>query len=235
MADFKMTIEVGGRRYALRQPGFSIAIPMHFDGLQPNTYGVAPAHAEAYRSGGWVGDTRQGGSFNFETYTLTPHCNGTHTECIGHIVDDRLRIHEELQETLLPATLITVRPKSGHETRDHYHPPLATEDIVIDLTALHDALLASDAELPTALVIRTLPNDRSKSSRDYMRQTPAFLTLEAMAYLVGLGVQHLLVDIPSVDRLFDGGILVPTMFSGICLAEAVGWNCLHTEGKRSQK
>ena len=28
-----------------------------------------------------------------------------------------------------------------------------------------------------------------------------------MEYIVSLGVKHLLVDIPSVDRLFDDGIL----------------------------
>ena len=33
------------------------------------------------------------------------------------------------------------------------------------------------------------------------------ISIEAMEYLVSLGVQHLLVDTPSVDRLFDDGHL----------------------------
>ena len=40
-----------------------------------------------------------------------------------------------------------------------------------------------------------------------MQNPPAFFTIDAMKYIVGIGVKHLLVDIPSVDRLFDDGIL----------------------------
>ena len=40
-----------------------------------------------------------------------------------------------------------------------------------------------------------------------MQNPPAFFTIDAMKYVVGIGVKHLLVDIPSVDRLFDDGIL----------------------------
>ena len=40
-----------------------------------------------------------------------------------------------------------------------------------------------------------------------MKKTSPFFTVEAMEYIVSLGVKHLLVDIPSVDRLFDDGIL----------------------------
>ena len=43
--------------------------------------------------------------------------------------------------------------------------------------------------------------------RDYMKNPSCFFTIEAMDYIVSLGVKHLLVDMPSVDRLFDDGIL----------------------------
>lgn len=207
MASLSLRIDVGGRSYAVRQPGFCIAIPLNFNGPQPNTYGVAHARAQAYASGGWVGDTRQGGSCNFETYAFTPHCNGTHTECVGHIVDERLRIHEQLQESLIPATLITVKPELPNVSVDGYDPPLNDEDLVIDRETLEDALRHADKDFLQALVIRTSPNPADKMARDYMQQAPAFFTLEAMAYLVELGVEHLLVDMPSVDRLFDEGKL----------------------------
>ena len=57
------------------------------------------------------------------------------------------------------------------------------------------------------LIIRTLPNLERKKSQDYMQHTPAFFSIDAMNYIREIGVQHLLVDIPSVDRLFDDGIL----------------------------
>jgi arylformamidase len=207
MASFSLQIEVGGRRYAVVQPGISIAIPLNFNGAQPNTYGVAQAQAQAYESGGWVGDTRRGGSCNFETYTFTPHCNGTHTECVGHIVDERLRIHEQLQESLIPAMLITVEPVKPDVSDDGYDPALNDGDLVIDREMLEDSLRGADLAFCEALVIRTTPNAAEKMARDYMQHPPAFFTLEAMAYLVELGVVHLLVDMPSVDRLFDEGKL----------------------------
>ena len=40
-----------------------------------------------------------------------------------------------------------------------------------------------------------------------MKESPCFFSIEAMEYIVSLGVQHLLVDSPSVDRLFDEGRL----------------------------
>ena len=40
-----------------------------------------------------------------------------------------------------------------------------------------------------------------------MKEDPAFLSIEAMEYIVSLGVDHLLVDTPSVDRLLDEGNL----------------------------
>jgi kynurenine formamidase len=57
------------------------------------------------------------------------------------------------------------------------------------------------------LIIRTLPNAESKKSRDYMKDAPSFFSIDAMEYIVSLGVKHLIVDTPSVDRLLDDGHL----------------------------
>jgi arylformamidase len=207
MARLGIKIEVEGREYALERPGICLAIPLHFNGSQPNTYGVTKAHSQAYASGGWIGDTRQGGSCNFETYTLTPHCNGTHTECVGHITHDRLRIHDQLAESLIPATLVSVAPRPATETDDHYDPPLNPEDEVVDRLMLEAALKGTDPSFHSAIIIRTLPNLPEKMARDYMQQAPAFFTLEGMQLLASLHPDHLLVDMPSVDRLFDEGKL----------------------------
>ena len=40
-----------------------------------------------------------------------------------------------------------------------------------------------------------------------MKETPSFFSIDAMEYIVSLGIQHLLVDTPSVDRLLDDGHL----------------------------
>ena len=40
-----------------------------------------------------------------------------------------------------------------------------------------------------------------------METKPPFFSIDAMEYIKDLGVKHLLVDTPSVDRLFDDGML----------------------------
>ena len=122
-------------------------------------------------------------------------------------MDERLRIHEQLQESLIPATLISVTPRKGNETADNYDPALNPDDLVIDRPMLEAALQETESSFHESIIIRTLPNSDDKKSRDYMQQTPSFFTVEAMHYLVSLQLRHLLVDMPSVDRLFDEGKL----------------------------
>ncbi|HEY5806942.1 MAG TPA: hypothetical protein VIT67_03200, partial [Povalibacter sp.] len=57
-----------------------LSIPLQFGGPQPTFFGVDAASALAVEAGTFVGDVGRGGSVNCATYSLTPHCNGTHTE-----------------------------------------------------------------------------------------------------------------------------------------------------------
>jgi arylformamidase len=184
--------------------GYDISIPLIFNLDQPNTYGVDKATSSPYLNTNFIGDTRKGGPCNFETYILTPHCNGTHTECIGHITDERIDILSSLKDEMIPSTLISVIPKT---TNENYTPELNSDDLVITRKELEKCLKATNVKFLKGIIIRTLPNLKTKKSRDYMKEKPSFLSIDAMEYLVSLGVQHLLVDIPSVDRLLDDGHL----------------------------
>ena len=201
----KAEVEIGNKKYNVDfSKGIDISIPLKFNGDQPNTYGVDKAMAKPYQDGNFIGDTRKGGPCNFETYSFTPHCNGTHTECIGHITDERIDILSSLNEEIIPSTLISVTPKS---TDENYIPALNTEDLVITKEDLELQLKDANSEFLKGLIVRTLPNSEDKKSRDYMKEVPAFFSIEAMEYIVSLGVEHLLVDTPSVDRLLDDGHL----------------------------
>lgn len=202
-----LTLTHHNTRYIVRMRPIDLAIPMIFNGDQPNTYGVPIATAEAFQGGGFVGDVREGGSCNFETYQLTPHCNGTHTEGIGHIARERVSVHPILKDSFFPATLLSVQPVSPEQTADTYRPAANPGDKMITREALQDAIGEEQEGWLEALVIRTLPNDASKLTRHYESFPPAFFSLEAMQYIRSLGVKHLLVDIPSVDRMYDEGHL----------------------------
>ena len=117
--------------------GKDISIPLFFNGDQPNTYGVSIATSKPYQDGQFIGDTRKGGPCNFETYNFTPHCNGTHTEGIGHITKERISILESLKDEIIPSYLITVEPK---KSKEQYSPALNPEDLVVTKQQLQEKL-----------------------------------------------------------------------------------------------
>lgn len=187
----------------------NIAIPLDFYGIQPNAYDVERAVSKPCEAGELVGDTRRGGSCNFEQITFIPHCNGTHTECVGHITNERISVNDCLKDVFIPANLISVSPEKAYETNDSYAVKLKENDLLITKNTLETALQSpkSKVQSPKSLIIRTLPNDDSKLSKTYLDEIPPFFSTEAMMFLNEIGIEHLLVDLPSIDRIFDEGKL----------------------------
>src|SRR5215213_180315 len=182
----KTLIQINGRNFNLdlSQP-IDISIPLSFNGQQPNAFGVEPATSTACEYGSLMGDTRRAGSCNFEQVTLIPHCNGTHTECVGHITNERISVLDCLQDTFLPAVLVTA------ESEFHI------DDLVISEKGLQFAhSIGGASEVDTALIVRTSPNDDRKLSQVYDADfIPPYFTPEAMEYIVASGFKHLLVDL----------------------------------------
>ena len=176
-----------------------ISIPLRFNGPQPNAFGVEAAVSKPVEAGDLIGDTRRGGSVNFEQYTLIAHCNGTHTECVGHITNERISVRACLQDVFIPAVLVSVeseRKESG--------------DLIVSRATLQNTSLQPPATAggSDALIIRTLPNDDSKLSRQYGDKIPPYFSVDAMEFIVECGFKHLLVDMPSIDRIYDDGKLI---------------------------
>jgi len=195
-----------GGRVNVEEPT-DVSIPLNFAGRQPNAYGVEPASSAACEYGELVGDTRRGGSCNFDRITLIPHCNGTHTECVGHITNERISVRDCLREAFVAALLISVTPCSPADTAESYSIPYAADDRLITFELLEKAISA-EATDNKALIIRTMPNDDRKMTRSYDAENiPPFFTTEGVRYIVERGFKHLLVDLPSIDRLFDHGKL----------------------------
>lgn len=164
-----------------------ISIPLNFNGPQPNAFGVDAATSKT------LGDTRDGSSVNFEQYTLTPHCNGTHTECVGHITDERISVRECLRDVVMNAVLVTAEPR-----------PVANGDLVITRDSLLEILADTNVLAPAAFVLRTLPNDDTKLTQRYDgNNLSPYFDVQAMEFILEFGFTHLLVDLPSIDRLDD--------------------------------
>jgi kynurenine formamidase len=171
-----------------------ISIPLRTGKENVNAWYVSPVSIEPVRMGDWVGDVKQGGSVNFRNILFNPHGNGTHTECVGHISREDYSINQVLKKFFFIAELVTILPD---ETADG--------DKVITKKHLEDTL---GDKRPEAIVIRTLDNHISKINRQYSNTNPPYLHHEAAAFIDSLGIDHLLIDLPSVDKEVDGGKLL---------------------------
>jgi len=196
------SIQIEGREYETGK-FIDISIPLQFNGPQPNAYDVARASSTPCQAGELVGDTRYGGSCNFEEYRLIPHCNGTHTECVGHITNERISVVECLTDVFMRARLVSV------EAEDVDGDRVITARSLANALTPGTALAGGTPALQSALIVRTLPNDEGKLSAVYDGENvPPYFSADAIETIVAAGYKHLLVDLPSIDRLFDDGKLV---------------------------
>ncbi len=192
----KIQLEHYGRPYRadLDQP-IDISIPLLQQEEQVNCFYAPPYETFPVVAGSFVGSTAQGGLVNFLNVKLNPHGNGTHTECVGHIATEKYSIHKCLTNFHKIAKLHTVYPTV-----------LENGDQVILWSQLKAAIPVEDRV--DTLIIRTLPNDPEKLTRNYSGSNPPYVHHEAITYLVNLGIKHLLIDLPSVDRESDDGLLL---------------------------
>jgi arylformamidase len=172
--------------------GIDISIPFTADPASASAWYVGPVKIEPVRANGFVGSVLEGGSVNFRDVTFNPHGNGTHTESVGHIAPECFSVNQHLKRWMFEALLVSVTPE--HMGQDH----------VITAAQLRKAV---GQQRPEALVLRTLPNEGAKRQRQYSNSNPPYIEAEATRWLSEIGVLHLLIDLPSVDRELDGGAL----------------------------
>ena len=146
-----MRFEADGRRLRVDfSKPVSIAIPLDFTGPQPSCFGAARAEARPLAAGDFVGDTRAGGSCNCEILTLAPHCNGTHTECVGHVTLDRVAISERLPGGLELALLVTIAPVAAAGSTEDSDPAPQAGDRLVSAAALREAIDGYQGPTPAA-------------------------------------------------------------------------------------
>ena len=201
----KLTLEKDGRRYSFQtEKGMDLSISMNPKG--PRAWYVEPMRIEPVRTEQFLGSVAEGGDVNFRDVYFNPHGHGTHTENVGHIIDTDVPVVRSIGSSHYMAKLVTVVLMRQDALQD------STKDVTQDAeqgdwVVSEESLAGFDLNVE-ALIIRTKPNDHSKCERQYSGTNFPYLTIGAMQRIVDAGVQHLLIDLPSVDREEDGGALV---------------------------
>lgn len=190
----KAVIHANSRTYTIfvDQP-IDISIPLRATKDNVNAWYLPPPKIYPAKVENWTGSIKSGAAVNFNSIEFNPHAHGTHTECVGHITEEIHSINSCLKQFLFVAEVITVVPESK------------AGDFIISEKQLRYAIGNKKRE---AVIIRTLPNTKDKLNRQYAHTNPPYLSEAAAVYLRNKGVKHLLVDMPSVDKEKDEGLLL---------------------------
>jgi kynurenine formamidase len=172
-----------------------ISIPLTNTDENPIAWYIEKPVIEPVVFGDWIGKVSEGkSSTNFNNIFFNPHGHGTHTECLGHITREFYSINQSLKTFFFLAELVSLEPE------------VQGEDLVITREQIQDGLTTST--FPEAIIIRTLPNQKSKKSAKYSNTNPPYLSEDAAIFIRESGIQHLLIDLPSVDKEHDEGKLL---------------------------
>jgi len=197
----KATIEHQGKsfRVNLNNP-LDISIPLASGPGHVSAWYVNPIQIEPVRSEAFTGSVAEGGSVNFRNIFFNPHGHGTHTESVGHIAKEVYSVNNVLKRFFTICKLHSVPLRLLEKNRLW----MQSGDLVITETDL-----PSTDELNNygSIVLRTIPNNSSKIINNYSAQNPAYLLPESMEIIAKSSIQHLLIDLPSVDRESDEGRL----------------------------
>jgi len=198
-----ITIHLDNKDYKINlKEGIDLSIPNNFDGSSPIFFDGKSPQIHPAKSNNFVGSIKEGGSCNVPIAKVDIHCSGTHTECIGHIDNSGIKISDIIPNKFLLSQLITVNTVQKSSIEESYHVE-CNNDLVISVESIRDKIYNNIK----ALIIRTNPNNSDKLERNYNLHPAPFLTHETIDYLIEKKIEHLLVDLPSIDKADDDGKL----------------------------
>jgi len=201
-------IQMGQNIYEIDLNKFhDLSIPIHIDKKPPSFYDKEPLRIHHYKDeNNKTWKTEDGAACNIPIIDLNIHCGGTHSECRSHVTKENLTISELINDSFIPCELVSLEP-TKHIGDETYHSKISNNDLIITKTMLKDKLKLIKKDIK-AVIIRTFPNLRSEViTKDYNKEHNAFFSNEAIDYMKSLEINHLVVDLPSIDKFDDGGKL----------------------------
>lgn len=201
-----LSVNIQGKSYSVdinNVTDISIPVSRH-DSVK--AFYLDDPHFKTVEADGFVGNVSRGGSCNVEDICFSPHGNGTHTECAGHISKEQVFIKDVLKNSLFLAKLATV--EAGEK--------ITREQI--------ESVFPSNKEECKAFILRTLPNKQNKKHHNYSGTNPTYFAAETIEYLNSLGIEHLLTDLPSLDKEDDNKLLAHNAF----FRQGEAWNLYKT-------
>ncbi len=157
-----------------------------------NCYHLQQPEFKYFKNEFFNGSLSDGGSVNCEKISLYPHASGTHTECALHVAPVDFNLYTLNINSFCLSKLISITPATNGMDR------FISENELMNL---------NNEQQCEALIIRTMPNGETKINFNYSDTNPCYLTESAIVKIKSMGFNHLIVDLPSIDKESDEGKL----------------------------
>lgn len=190
-------IKIGAEEFKVNFSNpLDISLQLSTEKKHPQAWYLGSPQIEPVRDGDWIAKVSEGASVNFNTITFSPHAHGTHTESYGHISEEYYAVSNCFDKYFFKAQLISLKPEKKEK------------DLIFTKKMMKKQLEDNNVE---ALIVRSLPNVTEKKTKNYNHTNWPYLTAETARFIREMGVKHLLIDLPSVDRE-EGDVLAHKAF-----------------------
>ncbi|MAZ97036.1 MAG: metal-dependent hydrolase [Flavobacteriales bacterium] len=144
--------------------------------------------------GDWKGSIELGGNMNFFSIDFNPHAHCTHTETAGHISKTRHSINQYFKEPFTLALVLYPEVTNGKVSLDRF------------MKAWLEAKEYGGTNGIQSVILKTDCGD-ANLQRNYSHSNWPYLDAEIGNFLRNEGIDHIIIDQPSVDQEEDGGAL----------------------------
>lgn len=144
----ELRLSYEGRDYRVAyEHGVSLGRLLDFAKPELAVFGAALPRQQTMQAEGFVGAVDQGGSCNVSELSFNPHCHGTHTESVGHLLqDERYALPRVLTQSLFIARLLSFADE---------------EELRMKLTSSVPALVLRTKQQLSAAALRFLVEERA--------------------------------------------------------------------------
>jgi kynurenine formamidase len=184
-----------GQSFIDSSMGLDLSIPIGSHYPKVKAWYLDDPKIEPVKNDGFIGTVEAGAPVNFRNIFFNPHAHGTHTEGLGHITKEVFSVNSISHPLFYTARLFSILPEKVVVG--------GKEDFVITAEQVGQLNLKGIE----AVIIRTLPNQENKLNIDYSNSNPCYLAADGAVIIKEAGIQHILIDLPSVDKEKDDGVL----------------------------
>jgi len=189
----KTKIEISGKEYTvdLNQPYADLSMAVS---VVARAWYIDQPEFSPVVIGDWKGAVELSGNVNFFNVSFNPHAHCTHTETVGHITKVRHSINTHFKHPFSLALVLYPEVRDGKISKDDF------------MKAWKEAEKAGGTKNVQTVIFKT-DCGTANLKRNYSNTDWPYLEGVIGSFLREAGVDHVIIDQPSVDREEDGGAL----------------------------